>query len=102
MKEWNRIFIIYSVLMGVLLVAGNMLLFTWEKKALTGREYRVEINRLAGEIEEKQVENVSLLNCEYVVSIVKLEKEADVYKQLSQAGDRDYSLTKAFLLSVLH
>ncbi|MBQ2275224.1 MAG: HAMP domain-containing sensor histidine kinase [Lachnospiraceae bacterium] len=90
MKEWNRIFIIYSVLMGVLLVAGNMLLFTWEKKALTGREYRVEINRLAGEIEEKQVENVSLLNCEYVVSIVKLEKEADVYKQLSQAGDRDY------------
>ena len=76
--------------MGVLLVAGNMLLFTWEKKALTGREYRVEINRLAGEIEEKQVENVSLLNCEYVVSIVKLEKEADVYKQLSQAGDRDY------------
>ena len=90
MKEWNRIFIIYSVLMGALLVAGNMLLFTWEKKALTGREYRVEINRLAGEIEEKQVENVSLLNCEYVVSIVKLEKEADVYKQLSQAGDRDY------------
>lgn len=90
MKEWNRIFIIYSVLMGVLLVAGNMLLFTWEKKAPTGREYRVEINRLAGEIEEKQVENVSLLNCEYVVSIVKLEKEADVYKQLSQAGDRDY------------
>ena len=90
MKEWNRIFIIYSVLMGALLVAGNMLLFTWEKKAPTGREYRVEINRLAGEIEEKQVENVSLLNCEYVVSIVKLEKEADVYKQLSQAGDRDY------------
>ena len=79
MKEWNRIFIIYSVLMGALLVAGNMLLFTWEKKAPTGREYRVEINRLAGEIEEKQVENVSLLNCEYVVSIVKLEKEADVY-----------------------
>lgn len=90
MKEWNRIFIIYSVLMGALLVAGNMLLFTWEKKAPTGREYRVEINRLAGEIEEKQVENVSLSNCEYVVSIVKLEKEADVYKQLSQAGDRDY------------
>lgn len=90
MKEWNRIFIIYSVLMGALLVAGNMLLFTWEKKEPPGREYRVEINRLAGEIEEKQVENVSLSNCEYVVSIVKLEKEDDVYKQLSQAGDRDY------------
>lgn len=90
MKEWNRIFIIYSVLMGALLVAGNMLLFTWEKKEPSGREYRVEINRLAGEIEEKQVENVCLSNCEYVVSIVKLEKEDDVYKQLSQAGDRDY------------
>ena len=90
MKEWNRIFVIYSVLMGALLVAGNMLLFTWEKKEPSGREYRVEINRLAGEIEEKQVENVCLSNCEYVVSIVKLEKEDDVYKQLSQAGDRDY------------
>ena len=90
MKEWNRIFYIYIVLMGALLVAGNMLLFIWEKKEPTGREYRVEINRLAGEIEEKQVENVCLSNCEYVVSIVKLEKEDDVYKQLSQAGDRDY------------
>lgn len=67
MKAFNRIFAVVTGVLAVLLAAANIMLMTDVPGG--GRPYRVEINRLAHQIETEGYADVS--GCEYVTGIEK-------------------------------
>lgn len=69
MKAFNRIFAAVIAIFAVLALAVNLILLT--DKDEKERPYRVEINRLADEIELSGFENVSATGCQYVTEIQK-------------------------------
>ena len=65
MKAFNRIFAAVILILAVLWVAANIILSADGSGG--GRPYRVEINRLALQIEEYGYADVS--ECQYVINI---------------------------------
>ncbi|MDE6030685.1 MAG: sensor histidine kinase, partial [Oscillospiraceae bacterium] len=84
MKAWRRIFAAVIALAGAFFVAANLLLYHLNTPE-NGRPYRVEINRLALQIEQSGLESVDLSQCEFVGSVVKYG--GDFYN-----SDSDYAI----------
>ena len=78
MKAFNRIFTTIIIMLGVLLIAANIILSADDSGGSFdgGRPYRVEINRLARKIEADGFENTDLSDCKYVTNI---EKQDEVF-----------------------
>ncbi len=81
MKSFDRIFAAVIALILVIFAAANALIL-WENNN-AGRPYRVEINRLAREIEENGFKEPDLSACDYVTHIERYGE--DFYKT-----DSDY------------
>lgn len=77
MKAFNRIFATIIIMLGVLLIAANIILSTDDSGGSFdgGRPYRVEINRLARKIEADGFENTDLSDCKYVTNIEKQDED---------------------------
>ena len=72
MKAFNRIFAVILIFAAaVFLFANGILFFSDNNNNNSGRPYRVEINRLALEIEKNGYENIDLSACEFVTSVQK-------------------------------
>lgn len=69
MKVYHRIFVIVIAVLVLLFVTANVALLTNNKDS--GRPYRVEINRLAREIEANNPESIDLSQCDYVTNVEK-------------------------------
>lgn len=69
MRAWRNIFLIVILLITVSFLAANLLLLRNEPDE--GKPYRVEINRLALQIEQKGFEHLDLSQCEYVFHVEK-------------------------------
>lgn len=69
MKAFNRIFAVVSAVIVLVFFAANAVLLT--DSTDSGRPYRVEISRLAREIENNSFEITDLANCEYVTDVVQ-------------------------------
>lgn len=70
MKTFQKIFVSVIGLILVVFVVANIMICNIDTTG-NGRPYRVEIERLALEIEEKGFENVDISGCEYVVQVEK-------------------------------
>lgn len=86
MKTFDKIFAAVIVLL-LLVILGANLFFTSYTQSKGGRPYRVEIERLALEIEEKGLQNVTLSQCRYVTNI-------EVCNENFFETDRDYTIRK--------
>ncbi len=69
MKSFDRIFAAVIALILVIFAAANALIL-WESNN-AGRPYRVEINRLALEIEENGINELDLSACDFVTNVVR-------------------------------
>lgn len=69
MKAFNRIFAAVFLVLIVLFAAANIILVAEDSES--GRPYRVEINRLARQIETSGFENIDISECEYVTYVEK-------------------------------
>lgn len=69
MRAWRNIFLTVISLITVSFLAANLLLL--RNAPDEGRPYRVEINRLALQIEQKGFEHLDLSQCEYVFHVEK-------------------------------
>ncbi|MBQ8724518.1 MAG: HAMP domain-containing histidine kinase [Oscillospiraceae bacterium] len=67
MKAFNKIFAVVIALIIVLFAAANVILLS--DTGDFGRPYRVEISRLASEIEKNGYGSIDLTECEYVTSV---------------------------------
>lgn len=70
MRAWRKIFALVVALAAAIFAAANLLLYNFNAPE-NGRPHRVEINRLALEIEESGLENVDLSKCEFVYNIAE-------------------------------
>ena len=70
MKNFDRIFAAVILVIALIFAAANFTLLNYDS-AETGRPYRVEISRLARELEENGIENTDLSECVYVTDVVK-------------------------------
>lgn len=84
MKTFDKIFAAVLVLLLAVILGAN-LFFAGFTRRESGRPYRVEMERLALEIEERGLQNVSLSNCTYVVNI-------EEYNENFFDTDRDYAI----------
>lgn len=73
MKTFNRIFAAVIILILIIFAAANLFFYNFETDG--NRPYRVEIERLALEIEENGFENTDISECRYVVNIEKSSAE---------------------------
>lgn len=69
MRAWKRIFISAAAFVIVIFAAANLIL-QWRTPE-NGRPYRVEINRIALQIEQNGYENMDLSQCHYVYNVVE-------------------------------
>ncbi len=88
MRAWRKIFAAVLIGIALIFIAGNLLVINLNSDE-NSRPYRVEINRLALQIEEDGLENVDLSELEYVNSIAVSEakSEKDFYN-----ADSDYAI----------
>ena len=87
MKSFDRIFIAAASILAVIIAAANIILLNINSYD-NGRPYRVEISRLALEIEQKGADSVDLSECEYVTDIIKYKNgDKNFY-----SGNSDYSI----------
>lgn len=84
MKAYNKIFAAV-IAMIVLIFVGADLFLASSDQADSGRPYRVEINRLALEIEKESLESINLSDCKYVTHIEK-------YSDRFYDTDSDYAI----------
>lgn len=75
MKTFRKIFAAVIGLILVIFVVTNIMICNSDTNG-NGRPYRVEIERLALEIEEKGYENVDVSGCEYVVQVEKNDSQS--------------------------
>lgn len=88
MTYFDKIFTAVLAAIILLFTAANLTLAFSDKN--TGRPYRVEINRLANEIETSGPENISLDSCLYVTSVTRYNgSDPDGF---FEGTDRDYSI----------
>lgn len=74
MKAWRKIFALVITLVTVIFVMANLLLHYLDSPE-NGRPHRVEINRLALQIEQGGLENVDLTQCEFVYNIAEFSED---------------------------
>lgn len=84
MRAWNKTFVIVSVIVILNFFAANLLLRNFNAPE-NGRPYRVEINRLALQIEQNGLQSADLSQCEFVYNIAPFGE--DFYDT-----DGDYSI----------
>lgn len=70
MKTWGRMFTAV-VMLAVLSFAAANFIFRYMKAPENGRPYRVEINRIAAQIEQDGFADVDLSECEYVYHVAE-------------------------------
>ncbi|MDE7361950.1 MAG: HAMP domain-containing histidine kinase [Oscillospiraceae bacterium] len=70
MRAWRRIFALVTALAAAIFVSANLLLH-YLNAPENGRPHRVEINRLALQIERDGLESVDLSQCEFVCNIAQ-------------------------------
>lgn len=70
MKSFDKIFAVVILMLAVIVTAANLILIN-RTGAENGRPYRVEINRIALEIEENGLDEVDVSKCKYVTGIEK-------------------------------
>lgn len=80
MKTFNKISIMVIIIIFSIFIAANLFFYLFDADE-SGRAYRVEIERLALQIEEQGLESVAISDCEYVVKIEKYG--ADFYDTAS-------------------
>lgn len=73
MRAWRKIFAAAAVLAAVIFAAANLLL-SYLNVSENARPYRVEINRLALQIEQNGAESVDLSQCEFVYNIAEFDE----------------------------
>lgn len=88
MKSFNRIFALVIAVIVIIFLAANILILTASKSS--GRPYRVEIGRLAYEIENNGFENIDLDNCVYVTNVTRYDGVDNA--QFFEETDSDYSV----------
>lgn len=71
MKYFNRIFMVIIGIMVIFILGTNYILLHILENDSVSREYRVEMNRLAGEIEENGLEGIDLSQYHYVTAVLK-------------------------------
>lgn len=74
MRAWNKIFAIISVIVVLVFFAANLLLRNLNAPQ-NGRPYRVEINRLALQIEQNGPQSADLSQCEFVYNIASFSED---------------------------
>ncbi|MDE6640097.1 MAG: HAMP domain-containing histidine kinase [Acetatifactor sp.] len=70
MKAWRKIFVVVMVLTAVIFAGVNLFLY-YLKTPENGRPYRVEVNRIALQIEEGGPESVDLSLYQYVKAVAE-------------------------------
>lgn len=88
MKSFNRIFTLVIALIIMVFLLANILIPTAFKSS--GRPYRVEISRLADEIEKNGFDNINLDNCSYVTNITCFDGKN--YSAYFEDSESDYSV----------
>ncbi|MGN0586526.1 MAG: sensor histidine kinase [Oscillospiraceae bacterium] len=83
MKAFNRIFATVMAVIALVFIAANIILHTADTDS--GRPYRVEISRLAIQIEQNGFDSVNLSDCQYVTNIEK-------YNENFYNTDSDYTI----------
>lgn len=68
MKAFNRIFALVIAAIALIFIAANIAMLT-DNNNVSGRPYRVEISRIALEIEKNGLESINLSEYEYVTHI---------------------------------
>lgn len=86
MKAFRRITAVFLIIAALIFAAANLFLNNLDSHQ-TGRPYRVEINRLALEIEQNGIESVDLSSCEYVYNIAEFDE--DFYNSSSDSAIRE-------------
>lgn len=76
MSAWRKMVAAAIVFLAIAFLLVNLAL-RWGQSAECGRPYRVEVNRLALEIEEKGPEGIDLSRCEYVYNIERLWEDGN-------------------------
>ncbi|MDE5589640.1 MAG: HAMP domain-containing histidine kinase, partial [Acetatifactor sp.] len=84
MKAWRKIFVVIMVLTAVIFTGANLFLY-YLKTPENGRPYRVEVNRIALQIEQGGLESVDLSMHQYVKGVAEFGD--DFYK-----SDSDYMI----------
>ncbi len=84
MKAFNRIFVLVIAAIALIFIAANIAMLT-DNNNVNGRPYRVEISRIALEIEKNGLESINLSEYEYVTHI-ETNRE-DLYNT-----DSDYTI----------
>lgn len=99
MKSFNRILALVIAVIALIFIMADTLILTLSGSG--GRPYRVEIGRLAREIEKSGFENISLDNCEYVTAVTCYngtdyktfdEDAGSGYAAFFEETDSDYSV----------
>lgn len=88
MKSFNRIFASVIALIIMVFLLANILIPNIFKSS--GRPYRVEISRLADEIEKDGFVNINLDNCSYVTKITCFDGKN--YSAFFEENESDYSV----------
>ncbi len=88
MKRFRKIFILVTVLLLALIVAANILLAATQSRE-KGRGYRVEISRLAMEMETNGKDSPDLSKCSYVTKVEKYDGDTAFY-----AAESDYQIVQ--------
>ena len=70
MKAWRNIFAVFAVISGLIFAGANLLLISLDPN-VSGRPYRVEINRVALQIEEDGFESVDLSQYKYLKNVAE-------------------------------
>lgn len=70
MKAWRRLFAAVAALIAAIFVGANLILHLLNTSE-SGRPYRIEINRLALQIERNGFKSVDLSQCEFVYNIAE-------------------------------
>ena len=70
MKAWRNIFAVFAVILGLIFAGANLLLINLDPN-VSGRPYRVEINRAALQIEEEGFESLDLSQYKYLKNVAE-------------------------------
>ncbi len=84
MKSFNRLFVGILILTLLLIATANFMILIAGNPS-EGRPYRVEISRLAAQIEEKGFDSIDLKGMEYVTDVVSFSTDPERF----YAGERD-------------
>ena len=70
MKSFNKIFLFVLIIILLVFAGANIFLIS-KANSDSGRPYRVEINRIAKQIEEKGIDSINLSDYSYVTAVTK-------------------------------